>query len=144
MLAAVVSGGLAGCAGKFESVGDQSTRVPESPDKDPRRENTQGPRAAVGFTHIRPDGNRVVPGKGKFPEVSPVDVPLDIVPAWVVGRSIGEDSVWIVVGESGSVRGIRLQPDSVQRFNVPPGELPAGFPPVVEFDELPRVIAPLG
>lgn len=109
---------------------------------EPREEYTPGSGVSLGLTHIRPDGNRVLAGSGNFPAVSPVDVELDFTPAWVVGLSIGAESLWVVVGEAGRVRGIRIQSDSIRQFTVPPGTVPAGFPPVVAFNEQPRVLAP--
>ncbi len=141
-LLGVATVGLAGCARLRESVDDGSIGTTRDIATESRWEVTPVPGESVGFTHLRRDGNRVVSGTGAFPEVSPVDVELDISPAWVVGLSISEEILWVVVGESGGVRGIRMQPEFIKQTAVSPRKLPAGFPPVVEFQKEPRVLEP--
>ena len=37
-----------------------------------------------GYTHQRPDGNRMMLGRGALPEASPIDILLEGTPQWVV------------------------------------------------------------
>lgn len=134
--------GIAGCAQLPWAVRDETARTTRESEEEPRWPTTPLQGESVGFPHLRRDGNRVISGTGRFPAVAPVDIELDFTPAWVVGLAIGTESLWVVVGEAGAVRGIRLDSDSIQQIAVSPGELPPGFPPVVEFQGEPRVIEP--
>ena len=46
-----------------------------------------------GYTHQRPDGNRMMLGRGSLPEVSPIDIPLTGSPEWVVAAPVGSDTL---------------------------------------------------
>jgi len=80
----------------------------------PVSSTTTATTAPPGTTTIRPpepegaivgvqpaDGNRVVSGSGRVPAVSPIDVPLPGIPAWVVGVTDGEAAGWVVALENG-------------------------------------------
>jgi endonuclease YncB( thermonuclease family) len=52
---------------------------------------------ALGYTHQRPDGNRLVTGKGNLPDVRPLDISLDGKPQWLVAVPMDEGSLWVAV-----------------------------------------------
>gem|GEM_PF-2379011 len=61
---------------------------------------------AVGFTHIRSDGNRYATGKGDLPNTAPDVIPSGTKLAWVVGTAFMDEVTWVIVNSDGSVRGI--------------------------------------
>jgi hypothetical protein len=124
---------LAGCAGRSPSGGgpdstagadEQSTgragsttagAPPSTPavgDADP----------GVAYTFGRPNGNRLVGGRGRLPSVDPVDVPLDAEPVWLAGIADppagGRRSLWAAVLADGTVVGVRLGGADVERVDV--------------------------
>jgi hypothetical protein len=96
---------------------------------------------ATGYTHHRATGNRVVDGAGAVPNVTPVDVAVEGRPAWVVGVPAGEAgaSAWAVVTVDGGLTGLRVEGTDIERFSLPPGELPSGTPPLLLGGDPPRV-----
>ena len=65
----------------------------ESPGPEP---STDVPAAGLrlGYTYHRPDGNRLVGGQGPFPGGARLDIPLRGSPGWLVGASLGDQTVW--------------------------------------------------
>jgi hypothetical protein len=76
-------------------------------------------------------------------DTDPVDVGVDGAPAWVVGvPAAGEtttDSAWAVVADDGTVTGLTLAGRDVERFDLAPGALPSGSPPLLLGGDPPRV-----
>lgn len=94
--------------------------------------------AAFGYTHLRPDGNRVVPGTGGLPDARPVDVPLPGRPEWVVAAPDGDATVWGVRLADGRDRIYRLTGRSVAR--VAASRAPGAGPPLLSVaDGRPRL-----
>lgn len=87
--------------------------------------------AVFGFTHHRPDGNRLVDGEGALLNVEPIDIPLNSEPVWVVGAPLGEGSVWVAVSQDGLVQGFELSDREVVPIETIPGMLPSGTPPLL-------------
>ncbi|MFB6280652.1 MAG: hypothetical protein ABEH40_01365 [Haloferacaceae archaeon] len=85
--------------------------------------------AAYGYTHLRPDGNRVVPGTGGLPDARPVDVALPGRPAWLVAAADGDATVWGVRLADGRDRIYRLDGRSVSR--VAAARAPGTGPPLL-------------
>ena len=91
LLAAVT--GLAGC------VGSSTPSTPGEPTGTPTRPPAG---ARYAFTHLRPDGNRIVDGAGAIDDARPVDVAVDGRPAWLlVSGGSGATSHWTVVTADG-------------------------------------------
>ncbi|MFB6173378.1 MAG: hypothetical protein ABEI39_01920 [Halobacteriales archaeon] len=110
----------------------------------------RGPLAApegrsVGYTHHRPDGNRLVEGTGSLPAADPVDTGLGFEPAWLVAAPLQSGSLWVAVGPEGRVRGLRAGEDGVEGVAVTPDRLPPGVPPllVVEGGDARLLASPL-
>ena len=126
--------GLAGC-GDRPRTGDRpspggSTSAPPTAD-------------AVGLTHLRPDGNRVLAGAGRIDTAAPVEHALPFAPAWVVGLPDGDGTVWAAVAGDGRTAGVRLVDDGPEAVAVGPARLPAGTPPALVLDDgTPRLLAP--
>ena len=99
--------GLAGCLG---GVPRPPTRRDDHTDV---RTPPLDPETTVGYTHVRPSGNRLASVPGSVPTADPVDVSLPTTPAWVVGVPDGATTVWVVVLVDGSVRAYRIAPDGV-------------------------------
>lgn len=68
---------------------------------------------AFGFTYQTANGNRNVTGPSTFPDVEPVDVPLNGTPKWITAVSDGVDVVWAVVLEDGTVQAFRADTEAV-------------------------------
>lgn len=125
----MLAGLLAGCSG--DSPGSPASPADASP---PTTDAT-----ARASTHQRPSGNRLVDGRGRLPDTRPVDVPVDGTPAWVVGVPAGQAAAWAVVTEDGSVLGFRLDGRDVYGFDLTPGALPDGTPPLLRGGDPPRL-----
>lgn len=127
LLAGALAGLLAGCS-------DGPGSSPASPTSPATGQPPATTAGAVGYTHQRPTGNRLVDGAGAVPDADPVDVAVEGAPAWVVGVPAGDDSTasaWAVVAEDGTVTGLRLAGSDVERFALAPGSLPEGTPPLL-------------
>jgi hypothetical protein len=135
LLAGALAGLLAGCSG----TPDQGATAPASPASGAPPTTAE---TARGYTHHRPTGNRLVDGTGALPDADPVDVAVDGPPSWVVGVPAGDDSAdsaWAVVAEDGSVTGLGLAGRDVEQFDLAPGALPSGSPPLLLGGDPPRV-----
>lgn len=122
-----IAGALAGCSGPRAEVGRDAGPTTDAITGFPRRPD------AVGVPHLRPDGNRVVDGRGDLPAAAPVDViPAGIgTPMWVVGVPGERGSRWVVVDGTGRAAGVRVVGGATAPEPVRPEQLPAGQPPVV-------------
>jgi endonuclease YncB( thermonuclease family) len=97
---------------------------------------------AWGYTHQRPDGNRLVPGKGALPGVEPLDIPLDGRPQWLVAAPMGEGSVWVGVLADGRVQAFHVVGRGVTPVAIEPDQLPPGMPPLLRVtDDVPSLVA---
>lgn len=85
----------------------------------------------VGYTTVRASGNRVVAGRGAFPDVSPVDVGLDVSPLWLVTLPLDSGTLWVVVGTEGRTRGFIRRNGTTTTIPVTPERLPRGTPPAL-------------
>jgi hypothetical protein len=95
----------------------------------------------AGYTHARPDGNRLVGGVGVLPEAEPVQLELPGRPVWVVGVPSGRGSAWAVVMENGQVLGFRVTADGAEPASITPARLDPGKPPLLlENDGVLRLI----
>ncbi len=85
----------------------------------------------AGYTHVRSDGNRLVGGSGRIPDVEPIRLPLPGRPVWVVAIPSGDGSAWAVALEDGRVLGFRVTIDGAEPASVTPARLPPGKPPLL-------------
>jgi hypothetical protein len=85
----------------------------------------------AGYTHVRSDGNRLVGGLGRVPNVEPLRLQLPGRPVWVVAIPSGDGSAWAVVLEDGQVLGFRVTADGAEPASVTPARLPPGKPPLL-------------
>ena len=73
---------MAGCVTSYP-------KVPDSPIKETPIDGTNVPitetPASYGYTHFRPDGNRLMFGHGSLPDSSYFDIRLTGVPMWILG-----------------------------------------------------------
>lgn len=98
---------------------------------------------AVGYTHLSPDGNRVVAGTGGLPDVAPIDISLDGVPVWLVTAPFGEGSIWVAVLDDGRVQAFRVSQGEAVEIAISPDVLPSGAPPLLVVENgAPRLVAP--
>ncbi|MCH7801823.1 MAG: hypothetical protein IIC24_09830, partial [Chloroflexi bacterium] len=88
-------------------------------------------KTSVGYTYIRPDGNRVVEGRGSMPDIQPIDISLDGEPRWVVAAPTDGGSLWIVTLDDGRVQSFQVSGREVTEVAVSPDRLPAGMPPAL-------------
>jgi len=109
---AASAAGLAGCA---------STPDTETPTGTP---NAPVPGAGYAYTHLQASGNRVVgrnpttdgegrvPGGGGLEGTSPVEVPVDGCPAWLLAFGGESATRWTVVTVDGTARTHRVTDDA--------------------------------
>lgn len=97
-------------------------------------------RAVFGYTHLQPDGNRWMPGRGMMPRVQPLDIPLLGEPRWVVSAQLsapvpqGAGSLWVVVLDDGRVLAFRVSGGprvGIMPVAITPERLPSGTPPLL-------------
>lgn len=86
------------------------------------------------FTHVSPDGNRLVGGHGRFPQVGRLTIKLNGIPAWVVGTDTGDGVLWVVALEDGRIEAFAVSGDSVGPAVVIPDRLPPGMPPALKVE----------
>ncbi|NDJ53459.1 MAG: hypothetical protein GYB68_10290 [Chloroflexi bacterium] len=79
----------------------------------------------------RLDGNRLVEGQGRLPDATPRDLSLNGTPNWVVAAPLGDDTLWVVVLNTGEVQAFRLNSEQVQSVALNVDQLPAGMPPLL-------------
>lgn len=93
---------------------------------------SEGPwQKMVGFTYIRPDGNRLVSGQANLPQAVAVDLALDGVPVWLVAAPLDDGSLWVAVLDDGRVEAFEVRGGSVTPADLAPNRLPTGMPPVL-------------
>lgn len=84
------------------------------------------------YTYQQPDGNRLVPGSGTLPPLTPLDIPLEGAPAWVTAVPLARGALWGVVLDDG-----RTQAFLVDGGNVTPidsNDLTPNIAPVMTVD----------
>jgi len=98
---------------------------------------------AAGMTNARPDGNRVVSGRGDLPALAPMDIPLNGTPVWVVAAPTSSGALWVATLDDGSVQAFEVADGAATAAPITPAQLPAGMPPllVVE-DDAARLVVP--
>lgn len=89
----------------------------------------------IGYTHHRADGNRFVSGRGSLPDTTPIDIPLNGTPEWVIALPDGDASLWAVVLEDGSVQAFRVDAQGAVPTSIAPTQLTPGMPPTAEFSD---------
>ena len=117
----------------------ESTREPDRISEPARTTPSaipKSPKPVLGYTYGDPTGNRIVEGKGRLPDATPVDVPLTGTPNWVVGVPLEEDTGWVVAYGDGRVEAFRLDSKSgeVRPWLTAPDKLPPEAPPAVIVD----------
>jgi len=101
-----------------------------------------GPK--LGLTYQSADGNRFVSGKIDLRHTTPLDIPLQGKPVWVVSAQYLEGSLWVAALESGEIEAFTILDGEVSRFSIAPATLPPGMPPVLVTDGKEAYLANLG
>ena len=97
----------------------------------------------VGYTHLSPDGNRVVAGTGDLPDLAPIDISLSGVPAWLVAAPLDEGSIWVAALHDGRVQAFGVTQGEAVEIAISPNVLPSGTPPLLVVENgVPRLVAP--
>ena len=86
-----------------------------------------------GYTHHRPDGNRLASGRGALPTAPPIDIPLDGVPVWLVAADSGSGSVWIAILDDGRAQGF-VDQSGWKPIAVVPDRLPVAMSPLLRLE----------
>jgi hypothetical protein len=129
MIAAIL--GLAACVGASPQPAVPSdTHVPATTSPKPYDQT----ELALAYTYHRPDGNRLVSGGGTLPEAPFLDVKLTGIPAWVVGSTTANGSLWAVVSEDGQVEGFLIREGQARGVAISPEQIPVGMPPLLEIE----------
>jgi hypothetical protein len=124
----VILGVVAGCTGSYPEVSEppiQETAINETVVPIP------GTSASYSYTHIRPDGNRLVSSHGSLPDSSYLDIKLTGIPVWVLGSILDDSMIWAAVLNDGTVEGFRIQNEEATPVTINPAQLPTGMPPVL-------------
>lgn len=120
------------------------TPASPTPTPEPTPEEKETAIAVFGYTYQQPDGNRLVAGRGRMPDVEPVDLQLAGKPRWLVAVPLNGSSVWVVALEDGRVQGFRAVGRAAETIAVQPEQLLVNMPPLLQVeDTVPTlVIAP--
>lgn len=98
---------LTAATGAVTAAAGCGERAPQStPTGDP---TTPPSSATYAYTHQQPGGNRVLRGRGDVVGATPVEIPVEGTPAWLLGFARDRATYWTVVTEEGSAvtHGIR-------------------------------------
>ena len=87
------------------------------------------------MTNHRLDGNRVVEGYSDLSQITPIDVELMGVPAWVASVPTDSGVLWGVVLEDGRTQAVLVEGGRVVSVPTEPARLPAGMPPLLEYED---------
>ena len=88
-------------------------------------ETSESPATSAGYTHIQPDGNRVLHGAGNLPELEPLDIQLDGVPKWITAVSHNNSTIWAVVLADNRIQMFEVNGRNVKNlFDVVDNEAP--------------------
>jgi hypothetical protein len=134
-----VSGTLAGCVAPVTPDSGEGT-PPATPDVD-LPPPAPPPTVPLGYTHVRPDGNRLVDGSGSLPETDPVDVALGARSEWVVGVPHDDGVLLCVVTGEGTDA---VSVDGGEAETVDVGLGPARGPPLLVGGDDPGLAPALG
>lgn len=90
-----------------------------------------------GYTHLRPDGNRLLVGQGRLPEIKPIDITLAGPPQWLVAAPLGQNaSAWVAVLRDGRTEGFIISSGGVVTPTaVTPAQLPSTMPPLLRVEQ---------
>lgn len=101
-------------------------------------------QTTYGYTYHRPDGNRLVSGHGRLPELEPHEIQLDGTPRWLAAAPAGTGSIWAVVFEDGRVQAFLADASGYRSLEITPNSLPPGAPPLlaVEGERASLLISP--
>lgn len=134
-----VSGALAGCAAPLTPDDGQGTpTAAPGADSPPPAPPANVP---LGYTHVRPDGNRLVDGSGALPVADPVDVALDAQSEWVVGVP-RDDGVLLGVVTRAGTDAVSVEGAEADSTDVDLG--PARGPPLLVGGDDPEFAPALG
>jgi hypothetical protein len=112
----------------------------------PSVQNDESPATGVelanyGYTHQRPDGNRLVAGRGSLPEATVLDIPLSGQPVWIAGAAVpnSDKTAWAVVLADGRVQAFIVDDGQVSESAIEPATV-QGMPPLLKVTEDERIL----
>ena len=123
-------------------IGCQTTTpapVPETPAAEPPARPVEA-MMSVGYTYIRPDGNRFAEGRGSMPDSQPIDVSLDGEPQWVVGVSADGGSRWAVTLADGRMQYFQVSGRQATEVGGLPDRMHTSTPPALYVNDSGNVV----
>ena len=85
----------------------------------------------TAYTYQKPDGNRLVDGKGIIPEIEPIEIQLDDEPRWLLAVPSGKGSLWAAVLRNGYVQAFHVMGNTVTEMPITPSNTSIDAPPVL-------------
>lgn len=76
--------------------------------------------SVLGYTHIRPDGNRVAAGRGALPDAPALDIQLAGTPKWVTAVPLNNGTLWGVVLDTDFTQAFFVEGDTVTPVAIEP------------------------
>lgn len=87
----------------------KSTEIPTfSPTNSAPDQTINEQTTTAGYTHIQPDGNRILYGTGNLPDLEPLDIQLDGVPKWITALPYQNNTIWAVILTDNRIQTFRV------------------------------------
>lgn len=105
---------------------------------------TQAACTVYALTYQRPDGNRLIDGRGALPDKRLLEIELSGIPVWLVATPVEGGSLWAAVLVDGTVQAFRVTGATAEPVSITPSQLPPAMPPLlrVEGESAQMVTAP--
>lgn len=118
---------------------ETTTDSPEAPGSSEAPSSGESPGSSepaltrpYGYTYQRPDGNRLVAGRGTLPVLAPLDIPLEGRPQWVTAVPLAVGVLWGVTLADGRTQAFLV--DGREVTTIASNALTPGIIPVMTVD----------
>jgi hypothetical protein len=92
------------------------------------------PSSYLGLTYLTPTGNRLISGRGSFPDMNRLEITLPGIPEWIVGAPHMEGFFWVITLSDGKQVAYISSNGEVREYPIQPTPSLPGIPPVLHSD----------
>lgn len=83
---------------------------------------------SIGYPYHGEDGNRYAKGQSDISALQPIDIPLDTKSTWIAAATLGQNSIWAVVTETGDVNAFKVDGTGYEAIAISPAKLDTPVP----------------